>query len=165
MSGGSVEPEGARSQQCDHCKLFFSPQGISNHETHCNWKDVDVREFAARVLSDAENDGSGVEDDMSPSHEAEPADGEAPGTSDEDDPATGADAARADGAGLGLDGPPEPPADDGGDADEGGDDRDGLACIECGEPLDVTEEELRDRFGSGAAKLTCECGKTMRWSA
>ena len=179
MSGGSVHPDGPRSQQCSHCLLFFSPQGISNHEQSCNWKEVNVEEFAERVLSDTETSESGGGEPADAVANTESADGEEPGTSVEDAPDTSpmdvldtstsadADAARTDGSGLGLDGPPEAPTDQGDEPDDGDldDDHDELECIGCGDPLGVTDDDLRERFGDGPAFLTCECGKEMRWSA
>ena len=170
---GTVSPTSARDQQCTHCLLYFSKQGIHNHERNCNWDGIDVTEYAERVLGEAADGVSGDSEpeapDTSPSDSDELADDAVSGTDAEvpDTPdveattETPAETARTDGAGLGLDGPPEQPADDDGEQD---DDPDGLACNACDDPLGVTEEELREEHGR-AARLTCECGHVMRWTA
>lgn len=166
MSGGSIQPETQQDQQCTHCLLYYSSRGIHNHEDTCIFADVDLDQYAAHVRAerqgdevDTEHGGDAVE---SASDDANSGDGEVAETTVSDAADANAQAARTDGAGLGLSGPPESAdTDDATDADSD----DELQCLDCGDSLGVTDDDLREEYGTGPVRLTCECGKGMRWTA
>lgn len=148
MAGGSLTRENASDQQCEHCKRWYSSQGIDNHQDSCPLQGVDLEEYAAHVT---ERGAPGPD----------PHEGEVASTAGTDASADTRTDARTDGSGLGLDGKPDTSP-----SDVGEDEDDELVCTSCEEGLEVTDDELEadDDIASGDI-LTCECGHEMRWVA
>lgn len=164
MKGGTVEPQKSTDQPCEHCGLWFSSNGIHNHERNCPLKDKDVM---VQPVDDVE---AGVAGDT---HESDPLsadapDGEVPGTEQESpaldtsaDTSSVEDEVATDGSGLGLDGPPvvdQEDVEDEPDVDES--DPSTLNCPHCESDTGATPDELEE----GKTYRCTDCGEEMRWS-
>jgi hypothetical protein len=102
---GSIERQNARSQQCKHCGLYYSPQGIHNHERNCHLQDVDAM---VQPMEESPTHSPRHEDDAVASTET-------------------MEVAATDGGNPALDAPDPDPA-----VTDGGDPSDEPECPECG---------------------------------
>jgi len=124
---GKFEPSENTDQQCEHCGLWFSDRGIRAHEMHCFLAGRDERIVADQT-------GGGPPEDA-PDQNAPPS---PEGVGDTPSPERVTDGGET---GLGLEGPPETPADDSGGTfeevdidDQGGVDED--CCPQCDSDLE-----------------------------
>jgi hypothetical protein len=159
MSGWSAEPSDITDQQCEHCHLYFTAQGIHNHEASCPLEGEDV------VFT-----SPGDSADRAPGTESadilDSADGEVQGTQDSA-PETAESVVATDGGtpGLGLDGPPTPQqavedAVDDAEASETGCDPNALECPLCGADAGLSADDLEP----GKTYRCTECDKRLEWS-
>jgi hypothetical protein len=140
MTTGAYDRNDPREQQCIHCGLFYSPQGIHNHQRGCTLKDHDT------MIQPLENDEPVP--DTSPEHE----DGEVIDTETEQ-PEPDEQVAATDGGNPALDAP-EPRTDGGQETEAQSDDP---VCPDCGSNRYAVVDEHRDSLPGWAHEYDIIC--------
>lgn len=151
MKGGTLEPENPRDQQCEHCGLYFSAQGVHNHQRSCPLEHIDARVQPLDDPVEARTTESSTQDE-SPDDEVpdtEPTVSGAESSSPEPEPVPATDG----GENPALDAPePQPRERTQSDERSGKDEEtETLDCPACGTDTGATEDDV-------------EAGKTYRCS-
>ncbi|AUV82072.1 hypothetical protein C2R22_10775 [Salinigranum rubrum] len=155
MKGGTLEPENPREQQCEHCGLYFSAQGVHNHQRSCPLEHIDAR---VQPLDDPVEARTTEPSTQEESPDVEVTDTE-PDVSGAESPLPDPEPAT-DGGNPAFDGP-EPEAREsvqGGGESDAGEEPDTLDCPACGADTGASEDDVK----AGKTYRCTECrGKVV----